>query len=533
MKLGTSVRLIAAASIAAVFLAGCAPQVGAQQSSAAEPNTHPPSVPGLDQSALDVMNQPPYANARWAIAVEDMDTGEQIISLNADTFFEPGSVAKTYSIGAAWQQFGRNSTVVTPVKRTGETTAGVLAGDLILVGQGDLTMGGRTKPDGTVDFTNLDHNDANGVPGATLTPEDPLTGLNQLAAQVKASGINAVDGDVIVDNRLWDSAELDDQPITPIIINQNVIDLTSTPGAVGEPATVVMSPVVSPWSIDNRVLTVAPGTEDIGFTARSSDQKTIVLEGTIAADAAPTVKVLAFDDPATFARTAFIEALARAGVTVSADPTAANPSAALPPTTEVEALPSAAELTSLPFIEEATYTMKISYNRGAQTFICRLAVAAGSTDCDDGLGFAGTIWTHAGLDTTQAVLIDGSGLPGNMITGNSQVQLQSIMAARPDAAEWRSTMPLLGIDGSLANVQAGTPAAGKVVGKTGTLASADLFNGRYFLPTKALGGYMETESGRNFAFAIMVNGSAFSDEEGLFAANDDVGKVAASIQQSY
>ena len=51
-----------------------------------------------------------------------------------------------------------------------------------------MTMDGRTKPDGTVDFANLDHNDANLLPGATLTPENPLTGLNKLAAQVRRSG---------------------------------------------------------------------------------------------------------------------------------------------------------------------------------------------------------------------------------------------------------------------------------------------------------------------------------------------------------
>lgn len=49
-----------------------------------------------------------------------------------------------------------------------------LKGSLILVGAGDMTMDGRTKPNGTVDYTNLDHNDANALPGATLTPEKPL-----------------------------------------------------------------------------------------------------------------------------------------------------------------------------------------------------------------------------------------------------------------------------------------------------------------------------------------------------------------------
>jgi serine-type D-Ala-D-Ala carboxypeptidase/endopeptidase (penicillin-binding protein 4) len=56
--------------------------------------------------------------------------------------------------------------VVTPVKRTGTLFGSTLDGDLILVAQGDLTMDGRTKPDGTVDFANLDHNDANLLPGA-------------------------------------------------------------------------------------------------------------------------------------------------------------------------------------------------------------------------------------------------------------------------------------------------------------------------------------------------------------------------------
>jgi D-alanyl-D-alanine carboxypeptidase/D-alanyl-D-alanine-endopeptidase (penicillin-binding protein 4) len=533
MQQSTSVRLVTTALVALVITAGSTAHASNPPSPPEVTGPALESVPGLDPAALEVMTQAPYAQARWAVAVKDMDTGDHVVSLNADTFFEPGSVVKTYSIGAAWQEFGPASTIVTPVKTTGPVVGGVLEGDLILVGMGDITMDGRTKADGTVDFTNLDHNDANGVPGATLTTGDPLTGLNNLAAQVKASGIDMIVGDVIVDDRLWDQAELDDEPITPIIINQNLIDLTTTPAGVGEPASIVMSPVVAPWTLDNRVTTVAAGTKDTGFTARSDDQKTIILEGTIAEDADPTLKVVAFDDPATFARTAYIEALRRAGVAVTADLVAVNPVEALPPTTEVDSFPTVAELTSLPFLEEATYTMKISYNRGAQTFMCRLAVASGSTDCDDGLVRAAEIWSEAGLDTSQAVLIDGSGLPGNKITANNEVELQSVMAGRPDAAEWRSTMPLLGIDGSLALVQEGTPSAGKVIGKTGTLAEADIFNGRYFLPTKALGGYMDTESGRRFAFTIMVNGSVFTDVEGLFAANDDVGKVAASIQQSY
>ncbi len=490
------------------------------------------SVPGLDQAALDVMNKPPYTQGQWAISVRDLDSGEQIVSLNADTLFEPGSVVKTYSTGAAWLEFGPASTVVTPVKRSGEVTGGTLNGDLVLVGKGDLTMGGRTKPDGTVDFTNLDHNDANGIPGATLTTEDPLTGLNDLAAQVKASGITAVSGNVIVDDRLWQPHELVGGAVSPIIINQNVIDFTTTATTPGQPAKSVMSPVVAPWVVQGQVTTVEAG----GKTAvkvSAPEEGTVVLTGTIAADSDPVVNVYAFKDPATYARTAFIEALKRAGVSVTADPVGTNPAADLPATAKVGELPDVASLTSLPLEEEITYVNKISYNVGGETLICRLAVAARSDDCDKGLPRAAEIWKRAGLDTTSAALIDGSGLPGNLITPDNQVQLQTIMAKRPDAQAWKSTLPILGVDGSLALVQADSPAKGKVIGKTGTLAAFDAFNNRYRLPAKALGGYIDTKGGRQFAFAVITTNSLYPDINGVFAANEDVGKVVASIQQSY
>ena len=79
------------------------------------------------------------------------------------------------------------------VYRRGEIVDGALDGDLILVASGDITMGGRDQPDGTLAYGNIDHTDANAVPGvATLTDTDPLTGLNALARQVADAGITSV-----------------------------------------------------------------------------------------------------------------------------------------------------------------------------------------------------------------------------------------------------------------------------------------------------------------------------------------------------
>lgn len=490
------------------------------------------SVPGLPDAALEVMNQPQYASGRWLISVSDIDSGKTLIDLDGNKMAEPGSFVKTYSAGAAWLKWGPDHQITTPVKQTGQVVDGTLAGDLVLVGKGDLTMGGRTKADGTVDFTNFDHNDANPLPDSTLTDEDPLSGLDDLAAQVKASGINAVSGQVIVDDRLF-SGELGEEPVTPIVVNQNLIDVMITPGEVGKPATVELTPAVAPWKVIGEVETVAAGGKNAISNPKSPQHGEISVSGTITADSAPQLKVYAFDDPATFARTAFIEALGRAGVTVSGDPLATNSTALLGDPDAVGALPSVAELKSLPLGEEITYVMKISYNRGAQTLVCLLAADAGETDCDAGMGEAGKLWADAGLTTTDVALIDGSGLVGNVITPKSAVDVQTLMAKRPDAERWKETLPILGVDGSLADVQSDSPAAGKVFAKTGTLVEGDEFNGRIRLITKTLGGVMESKSGRNLAFTIMVNQGFYPKIDGVFEANDDVGAVAALIQQHY
>lgn len=489
------------------------------------------AVAGLPDAAREVMSQPQYAPGRWVMTVADLDTGEVLIDLDGDKLVEPASFTKTYSMGAAWLRWGPDHRIITPVKRTGEIAGTTLTGDLVLVGKGDITLGGRTAADGTVAFTDLDHNDANPLPGATLTTENPLAGLDELAAQVKGAGIDTVAGEVIVDDRLFQGS-LADEPITPIVVNQNLIDVLVTPGQPGEPASVQLTPVVSPWRVVSEVTTVAAGEDASLSNPEVTGPGEITITGTIAADSDPVLKVSVLEDPASFARTAFIEALGRAGVTVSADPLATNSTANLPELAAVDALPSVAEFESLPLEEQATYVMKVSYNRGAQTYVCLLGVAAGS-DCEGGLPEIGRLWAEAGLDTEQIGLIDGSGLNGNFVTAQNGVAVQRIMAERPDFDRWVGTLPILGVDGSLAMVQAESPAAGHVFAKTGTLMGGDSMNGRFRLNTKALGGVMETASGRTLAFTVAFNQGFASDVTEVFAANDDLGAVVAAIQQAY
>src|SRR3712207_8227824 len=89
----------------------------------------------------------------------------------------PGSSTKLFSVSAALDDLGFDHRFKTPVYAQGSVKDGTLSGNLVLVASGDLTMGGRTAPNGTVSYTPIDHTYANDVPGATLTPENPLAGL--------------------------------------------------------------------------------------------------------------------------------------------------------------------------------------------------------------------------------------------------------------------------------------------------------------------------------------------------------------------
>lgn len=124
---------------------------------------------GLDPRIASIMHKPYYPHAQWGLFQQNPATGEIVQTRSADQFFIPGSVAKLFSVSGTWHTLGSDHRFVTPVHAVGKRQGATLTGDLALVAQGDLTLGGRTRADGTVAFTAIDHTYADDVPGATLT----------------------------------------------------------------------------------------------------------------------------------------------------------------------------------------------------------------------------------------------------------------------------------------------------------------------------------------------------------------------------
>jgi D-alanyl-D-alanine carboxypeptidase/D-alanyl-D-alanine-endopeptidase (penicillin-binding protein 4) len=196
-----------------------------------------PAARGADPLAAKVeavIDGPDYKEARWGILIVDAKTGKIVYERDADRLFMPASVTKLYSCAAALAAFGPDHKFETPVYWRGALVDGRLRGDLILVAKGDLTLGGRTTAGGKMAFKDHDHIYANFPSGneSEVTDTDPLAGLTDLARQVKEAGIKRIDGEVLIDDRLFAKARGSGSGpdiLTPIVINDNVIDALITP----------------------------------------------------------------------------------------------------------------------------------------------------------------------------------------------------------------------------------------------------------------------------------------------------------------
>src|SRR5205807_1790361 len=170
----------------------------------------------------------------FGVGFYDLDAKTAVFTLNADKLFVPGSTTKLLTEGTGLELLGPDYRFHTRIYRTGPIRKdGTLAGDLVLVASGDPNLSGRIRPDGTLAFENQDHA-YDGSPDTRAVPGDPLLVIHELADQIAARHITRVSGRVIIDISLF--AEGDRElgtgvVISPVAVNDNLVDVTVAPGA--------------------------------------------------------------------------------------------------------------------------------------------------------------------------------------------------------------------------------------------------------------------------------------------------------------
>jgi D-alanyl-D-alanine carboxypeptidase/D-alanyl-D-alanine-endopeptidase (penicillin-binding protein 4) len=155
-----------------------------------------------------------------------------------------------------------------------------------------------------------------------------------------------------------------------------------------------------------------------------------------------------------------------------------------------------AEHISLPLLEDVRVTNKTSQNLHAELALRLIGkLKGGGGSFEGGSAARRQFLLAAGVKSEEFFLLDGSGLSRrDLITPAAIVQMLIYAARQPWGAAFEQTLPVAGVDGSLAERFVNTPAGGLVHAKTGTLSHVN-----------ALSGYGQTRSGRRFVFSIFCN----------------------------
>ena len=476
----------------AMLLAGCAtapppkPVQVTRPVPAVPTAASPRSVPSsLAQGIGDYIAQPRFAHAQWGIDVVSLDNGNTLYWHDADALLLPASNAKLYTSALALQALGPDVRFSTTLYATAAPRAdGTLAGDLILYGGGDPSLG---DPEASPDWA------------------------ERLAAALAARGVRRVWGNLIADDTYFAGPPIGD--------GWEAFDLQADygaqAGALGARDNVVRvkvardgarccSIVVDPSAAGIRVVNLTGGAAPLSLY-RPPGSDLLYASGSLRADQPHGSYALSAPDGAQFAGNLLRDALDQRGIALDgsvralhwpeADPALANNPMAI------------ASITSPPLSQLLVHMLKHSDNRYAQMLLQQVGVATARTGvCADraqpprtsaewGTCAMRAFLAQIDIGNDEAMFNDGAGLSReDLVTPAATVKLLAWIARQPFASMLRDALPVAGIDGTLRNRMRGGAATDNVQAKTGTLTHV-----------YTLSGFVTDAAGERLAFSLMLN----------------------------
>jgi serine-type D-Ala-D-Ala carboxypeptidase/endopeptidase (penicillin-binding protein 4) len=440
----------------------------------------------------------PASKGEWGLLIIDAETGETLYELNADKYFVPASNMKLFTTALALAKLGPDYRFHTTLETHGTVSpAGVLTGDLFLVGRGDPNLSNRKFPyDLKEEF--------DGAPEKVLA---------ELADALVAKGVKEIAGDVVGDDSYFprepypNGWEIDDMvweygsAVSAIVVDDNTVALTLTAAdSAGAPVQAVVAPSTPDFIVQNDVVTSAAETKSDLTLTREPNSKIVVIRGTMPARSAPRKLVLAIHDPVDHAAALLARQLVERGVKVSGTARAMH----IAETAGATQRAVLAEHVSIPLGDSVKLVNKISQNLHSEMLLRAAARnTALWTTPDDLMKFPADFYSTAGIAPGDVIQTDGSGLSRHdLVTPRAIVALLKYAQGQPWFAPYYASLPVAGVDGTLETLMKNTPSAGRIHAKTGSVEHV-----------RTRSGFADTPNDRRLIFSFLSNNQGGKNHE--------------------
>jgi len=439
------------------------------------------TVPEFREQLDDIFNDPNFNNANWGVVIQSLSTGEYFYKRNENKLFMPASNLKLFTTAAGLVLLGGDYKYKTEIYGSGKIDGNVLKGDLIVKGFGDPAISGR--------FYN----------------DDAVAIFRDWADSLLEMGIDEISGNVIGDDNAFEDRGLGTgwswdyesdwyaAPSGALSLNDNCVDIVISPSKVGQPSNVEVFPETKYVVIVNNVTTVKGDSVTSIYTMRERGTNIIKISGTITEKSSQVKRFVTVNNPTQFFAVVLKEVLTKKGIKVkgySVDVDDASEGVEY-------------EQTKLLFTHYSPPLRDILrvINKSSQNFYAEQLLKVVGYE-KNGYGSAATgIRTEShtiedmGINTEGMNIVDGSGLSRlNLVTPVQVVSLLSSMYNGDQFSDFYNSLPIAGVDGSLANRMKKSRTQNNVRAKTG-----------YIGGVRSLSGYVYTGDKELIAFSMIAN----------------------------
>lgn len=437
------------------------------------------SQPGYERVVKQMLELPEYKGAQAGVHISEMETGKVLYELNSDKMMIPASVLKLVTSAAALEMLGPDYRFRTRVGYSGRIEKGILKGDLIVVGGGDPALGSEYFRDHYF-FPHF---------------------LELWAQKIKAAGISRIEGDLIVDGSVYDTEKIPPTWIwedignyygagaSALAIYDNLFRISfRSPAEAGKPAEIIsMYPLVEGLEWKSEVLS-SDINRDQAYVFGSPEDNRRVVRGTIPKNRKSFTIKASNPFPESLLARDLLNTLSVNGVFLTGQ-------------TVFDEVPAQQfrQIFSFesPPLKEIIKVLNVeSVNLFAEHLVKQVALEkTGAGSRETGLKLISEFWESKGLNTSQLLMEDGSGLSHfNAVSPEFLSRVLGYMAGSESSVPaFRTLLPSAG-NGTLQSFSAGNFPANSLQVKSGSMKRI-----------RCYAGYIKPATGKDIVVVVFIN----------------------------